>query len=288
MPRTVCHEQPPETNLTTHAAARLRSIVKQVVLWAYINLVRPIPRRYLSGVNRQRIVVLLYHRVNDEQRDAVTVSIKQFEEQMAWIGRHCHVADINDIVRGTVPRDTARPVVVVTFDDGYADNYQNAVPILRRYAIPASFFVSTGMVGTDTGFHHDHEKLGYALSTLNWDQLRAMKAMGFTIGSHTVSHINCGSSDIDEVRRELIESRDTLREKLGLRDLIFAYPFGGREDMTVEVLEAVKQAGYMGSLSAYGGIVSAEIDAFDVPRNGISHGFSLLAFRARLEGFSRQ
>ena len=261
-----------------------RSVVKDGTLWSYINLVRPLPRRYLRWRKRQRVIVLLYHRVNEELRDAVTVSPRQFDEQMAWLSRHCPVVDIIDVVRGRVPRGTNRPVVAVTFDDGYLDNYENAVPILLRHGIPAAFFVSTGMINTNNGFAHDLDKLGYALPNMTWEQLRRMKDLEFTIGSHTVTHLNCAKSDIDAVRRELVESRDTLREELALDEIVFASPFGGQTDISQQALDLVKDVGYIGCLSAYGGHIAGDIDPYDVPRMAISYNFSMLAFRARLEG----
>lgn len=265
---------------------RVRSLVKQVTFWCYI-LYRRIPSWFLGLQSRQRVIVLLYHRVNDDLRDAVTVGVEQFDEQMAWLRRHNRVASIEDLVHGNIRRDMSRPVVVVTFDDGYLDNYEKAVPILLRYQIPAAFFVSTGMIGTSKGFAHDLDKLGYALPNMNCDQLRHMKELGFTIGSHTVTHLNCAKADLQEVRAELTESRDTLRHELAGEELIFATPFGRRTDMPPSVLAMVKQAGYSGCLSAYGGYVKGDIDSYDIQRCSISYNFSMLAFRARLEGLTR-
>ena len=89
------------------------------------------------------------------------------------------------------------------------------------------------------------------------------------------------------MRQELVESRDTLRERLALGEIIFAYPFGDRSDMSRQALELVKDAGYVGCLSAYGGVISGDIDPYDVPRLGMSYNFNMFAFRSRLEGFKR-
>ena len=265
----------------------LRAVAKAGVFWNYINIARSVASCYLAIRNRQRVVILTYHRVNDELRDKVTVGVDQFDKQMAWLSRNYPLVSVEDIVRGKVLRNTNRPGIAVTFDDGYLDNYQNAVPILRRHSIPATFFVSTGMIGTDNSFAHDLSKLGYALPNMTWEHLAEMRDNGFTIGAHTVSHINCATSEFDAVRQELIESRDTLRRNLGLDDIVFAYPFGGRSDITPKVLDLVKELGYIGCFSAHGGFISAEIDAFDVPRMGVNCNFTMLAFRARLEGFNR-
>jgi len=267
------------------SGARLRNLCKDAFFWSYIRLARPLARRYLGWRNRQRVIVLLYHRVSDERRDSLTVGIEQFDAQMEWLSRHHPIASIADVVRGAVPRDAKRTVVAVTFDDGYLDNYENAVPVLLRHQVPAAFFVSTGLIGSTAGFPHDWKRLGRSLPTMTWEQIREMYELGFVIGSHSVTHLDCGGTDVEAVRRELIESRDVLKGKLGLDEVIFAYPYGGRANMTPAVLKMVEELGYAGCLSAYGEYNEGRLDRYNIRRVGIDCNFSMLAFRARLEGF---
>jgi peptidoglycan/xylan/chitin deacetylase (PgdA/CDA1 family) len=230
------------------------------------------------------VTVVLYHRVSDELRDSLTTGIEQFDRQMALIGRFCHPLTIDQVVNGQFPPHASKPLVCVTFDDGYKDNYSNAMPLLLRHRIPAAFFVSTGFVGTEREFPHDMGKLPERVANMSWDDLRAMKASGFSIGSHTVSHIDCASAPADVVQGELRDSLQQLRSELSLRDVILAYPFGGRQHMTPERLEWVKHAGYVGCLSAYGGFNRGSVDRYNVLRCGINWGFSDLAFRCRIAG----
>jgi peptidoglycan/xylan/chitin deacetylase (PgdA/CDA1 family) len=264
---------------------QLKGICKEAFFWSYARLARPLARRYLSWRKCQRVVVLLYHRVSDELRDSLTVGIEQFDAQMEWLRRHHQIVSIADIIHGKVPRNTARPVIAVTFDDGYLDNYEHAVPILLRHQVPAAFFVSTGAIGTTEGFPHDVKRLGKALPTMTWEHLRHMRDLGFVIGSHTVTHLDCGSADMETVQRELVESRDTLKRNLDLDEVFFAYPFGGRANMNPAVLQMVKEVGYAGCLSAYGGFIRGPIDSYCIERTGIGANHTMLAFRARLEGF---
>ena len=216
----------------------------------------------------------------------MTVGIEQFDRQMEIISKHYPVASMQDVVTGQVQRNTNRPVVVVTFDDGYLDNYVNAVPSLLRHRVPATFFVSTGIVGTSNGFAHDIERLGAALPNMSWEQISHMHRLGFTIGSHTVSHINCAKANQQAVFAEIEESMSMLSEKLDLDEIIFAYPFGKQEDMHQAALDHVKNSGYIGCVSAYGGVNCDAIDPFNVLRMGIDSEFTDRAFRARLEGLT--
>lgn len=274
------------TRLNKPDRSIVRYLIKESVFYCYAKLFRVIPRRILSTANAQRIVVLLYHRVNDDLRDSVTVGIEQFDRHMCYVRQNYHVTSIGDIVTGNVPRNTRRPVICITFDDGYLDNYVNAVPILLKHKIPAAFFVSTGMMGSDHGFEHDLKKLGKALPNMTWKQIRQMHQLGFTIGSHTVTHINCGKSAPDLVRKEILQSKSDLNQKLGIKEIIFAYPFGKKDDINQKMLNYVREVGYVGCLSAYGGIIRKSVDPFNVLRMGIDFNFTDRAFIARLEGYT--
>jgi peptidoglycan/xylan/chitin deacetylase (PgdA/CDA1 family) len=224
------------------------------------------------GVRRAlppRVTVLLYHRVSDAARDNLTIGVEQFDRQMQILRRHAQVVPLEEVLTyREVPR-SGRPLVCVTFDDGYLDNYLYAAPILERHQVPATFFVSTGIVNTDRPFPHDVVRGNPPIPNMTWDHLRAMRDAGFAIGSHTVNHIDCAAVPEADYRRELEQSRDDLRRELGLERIIFSYPYGGHQHMTPTRLEMVKRAGYVGCVSAYGGSNIGAVDPFNVLRQGV-------------------
>ena len=238
------------------------------------------------GVLPPRITVLLYHRVTDAVRDNLTTGVAQFDRHMALLRKHCRVLSLEEVLDTKVIPRSRQPLVCVTFDDGYLDNHDYAVPILVRHQLPAAFFVSTGIVGTDLPFPHDIRRGNGAIPNMNWAQLRNMRQMGFTIGSHTVNHIDCAGEPEAVVWDELTRSRDTLRQELGIQDVTLGYPYGGREHMTPQRLDMVRQAGYAGCLSAYGGVNLRRVDAFNVRRRGIYWGFSDAAFMREFVGMA--
>ena len=235
-------------------------------------------------LRQARAAVLLYHRVTDQVRDNLTVGIEQFERQMALIRKHCEVVPIERVVDGSACKGARKPVVCVTFDDGYLDNYENAAPILQRHGIPAAFFIATGIIESDRAFPHDIGRGHGAQPVMTWAQLRRLRAQGFTIGSHTVSHIDCAAESEGVVKGELAQSRDDIRRLLEVDSVILAYPYGGRDNMTAARLEWVKQAGYVGCLSAYGGVNKGAVDPFNVLRRSINWEFSDRAFLCRCFG----
>jgi peptidoglycan/xylan/chitin deacetylase (PgdA/CDA1 family) len=234
--------------------------------------------KILRRVATPRVTVLLYHRVSDDARDNLTTGIEQFDRQMQLLRRHAHVVSLADLLKTREIPSSKRPLVCITFDDGYLDNHENAFPILQRNNVPAAFFVSTGLIGTDRQFPHDVRRGNRPIPMMNWSHLREMYDAGFAIGSHTVNHISCAEADESSVRQELVESLEEIRSRLGTRDVAFAYPYGGKKHMTEQRLELVKALGYVACLSAYGGSNIGSVDPFNVLRRGIHWEFSDSAF----------
>lgn len=231
-----------------------------------------------------RVTVLLYHRVSDSVRDNLSVGVEQFEQQLKLLRAHCTVVSLEQLLAmQTIPR-SRRPIVALSFDDGYEDNFLHAAPLLRRYRVPCAFYVSTGIVGSERRFPHDERRGNPWIPLMSWDQLRQMQAWGFPIGSHTVHHIDCVAESEATVRSELERSRDDLVGQLGSLPLTFAYPYGGRDQMNPERLELVKEAGYQACLSAFGGSNFTRVDPFAVLRRGIHWQFSNAAFLCECVG----
>jgi peptidoglycan/xylan/chitin deacetylase (PgdA/CDA1 family) len=126
--------------------------------------------------------------------------------------------------------------VVITIDDGYSSAYHIAYPILKQYGFTAVLFIYTDYIGVSE-------------SAMNWDQLREMKANGFEVGSHTLSHVDLTKKRVDEshqvylerVREELVASKQIIDKELQQNTMSLAYPFGRYNET---VLKLSDQAGY--------------------------------------------
>jgi peptidoglycan/xylan/chitin deacetylase (PgdA/CDA1 family) len=264
----------------------VRESGKFLAFHTYSAAISPIRTRQLAAKNLQRISIVCYHRVDDALKDNVTVPVETFDRQIAFVKRHYQIATLSDLIAGRIERGSRRAIVIVTFDDGYRDNYENAFPVLQRHGVPAIFFVSTGMIDTDRGFRHDLKKLRRALPSMSWDQLREMREAGHEVGAHTVNHANLAQIDEPEALRELTQSRDTVRRELGIKDVPFAYCYGGRKDITPARRELVRALGYTSCLACYGGTNDGPIDLFDVKRFGVNWAVGAAAFQARIEGWA--
>lgn len=185
----------------------------------------------LSGVNPvQGVPVLYYHSVMYEQGNEVRMPPEQFEAQMAYLwdkGYESITLDQLDKAfnnRGVLP---AKPFVI-TFDDGYVDNYTNAFPILEKYRFTASVFMVTSYIGGE-GF-------------MSWPQLKELSANGWEIEGHTVNHPYLSQMEKTSMLNELISSKETLEKGLAKKVKFFAYPYG---DVNDKVEQAVKDTGYL-------------------------------------------
>jgi len=229
--------------------------------------------------------VLLYHRVDDDYLDDVTVGVAQFWEQLREIGRRYDVLDMAEFL-ASKNAGRRRKAVVITFDDGYASAHL-AARLLRRQGMPATFFVSTGLMESEEPFPHDREKLGKTVPSLSWSQIREMAAWGFHIAPHTVTHANVGKLPYDEAVSEISDAMDQLDERLGQCGWQhwFAYPHGKRKDISDAIRSALPKLGVTCCLSAYGGVNPPEFDLYDIMRQGVDWKYSLLALRAVIEGW---
>ncbi|HET8894411.1 MAG TPA: polysaccharide deacetylase family protein [Gaiellaceae bacterium] len=195
-----------------------------------------------------RVPILMYHLVGPHQPSdhgytlALTVSTAQFRAEMDWLHRDgfhaISLQTLYDALEHGAPLPS-KPVAI-TFDDGYRDVLWNAAPILYQLHMPATAFVITGRIsGRDSSF-------------LTWPELRLLERRGFTIGSHTVHHLELTLLSREEAMYELIASRQALQHHLHRKVWWFAYP-AGRFDATAVAL--VARAGYRLALTTRPGAV---------------------------------
>lgn len=221
-----------------------------------------------------KMVVVTFHRVNDWMvEDGITCSSAKFEAFCRFFQKHFRVVRLSDQLAGCREERGMGGTLSITFDDGYRDNYEVAAPILRRLGLPAAFFVATGFIGTDYAPPWD-QHLVPPPGWMNWDQVRTLRKQGFEIGAHTDQHIDLGIMDRESIRAELIRCREKLRDELDAATTLFAYPFGGRENISPASLELVREAGFHCCLGAFGGVNPPLADPFRLNRISVGGWFA--------------
>jgi peptidoglycan/xylan/chitin deacetylase (PgdA/CDA1 family) len=222
---------------------------------------------------RSKLIIVTFHRVNDDlPEDGMTASSAKFAKFCQFFRAHFKVVPLSQQVAGCGAGEDMGGTLSITFDDGYRDNFEVAAPILRKLNLPATFFPVTAFTGTRIVAPWDRQLVRQP-GWMDWEQLRALAAEGFEIGSHTDSHIDLGTADAETVRSDLEVSRRKLHEQLGRPVRLFAYPFGGRNNLSERSRQLVREAGFTCCVSCFGGANGPSADPFDLKRITIGQGF---------------
>ncbi|MBN1585335.1 polysaccharide deacetylase family protein [Candidatus Uhrbacteria bacterium] len=184
--------------------------------------------------------ILLYHHVRNGKHQ-YNVQPNVFESQILWLRNNGYtfvtLSKLTDRLRNGTPLPN-KPVVI-TFDDGWKNQHENAVPILKKYGATATFFVMAGAIGRGR--------------CMTWENVRELADAGMEMGSHTVSHPFLTRISDAQVQNELKGSKRILEKKLSKKITSFAYPYGAGAG-TDRIVEAVKSAGYQAARGVRQGI----------------------------------
>ena len=274
--------------------------------------------------------VLTFHRVNDDGDPFLpALPTAVFEARVAHIARYYRPATVEDLIERARRGDLPRNAVALTFDDGYRDNLTHAAPILARHRVPATIFLSTGLIGT--GAQPWFDRLALAIKTsprssltlppaeslplgsvgdrlraldaalralkrrpdterrdlleeivrtldapavepksgmLSWDDVHALRGLGWSVGAHTVSHPILSRCAPDAARAEIRDSKLAIERAIGGPVRGFAYPNGGAEDYSGVVVDLVREAGFTCAVTTRRGLNSAETPPFELRRGG--------------------
>lgn len=219
------------------------------------------------GQVRPRVRILMYHRVAPlAAPDQLNVSPARFERQMAALARSHRVIDLATLVRELASGEPVRPGVAVTFDDGYLDNLQHALPILQKHHIPATIFVTSRFCAQE--MRHPRYAGEHGRLHLDWAEVRALaRAPGITIGSHTCTHPHLPRIPREDAWREISVSRAEIEDQLGAPVAHFCYPSG---DLTPREVDMVRHAGYAAAVTVAPGGNGSGADAFLLRRTEVT------------------
>jgi len=201
--------------------------------------------------------VLTYHSVSSGPC-SVDIPPVEFEEQVKWLADTFSIVSMADLVAGPSPESNR---LALTFDDGYSDYLQRAVPILQHYRIPSTVYVVTNHVANPAlrfPFRAGEGKTSMTASDI--ESIRGVS--GITVGSHTCSHRALNRLATSDAERELLESCRVIRELTGASDVHFCYPWGlWRPDA-----ESLVRQTYASAVTGVGGVNSPGQDIYRLRR----------------------
>lgn len=240
-------------------------------------LIDPFSRKLLSDNNSRQIISLMYHSVSDGNSSIKSpwcISLHQFTQQLnllqdyGWTSMCAHQLSNSS---NKLPLKT----VVITFDDGYANNFRAFEELTKRNML-ASWFIVTNDIGKISSWS-DTDATSAKL--LEPTQLLEMQAAGMEIGSHTLSHCRLTQASNDQIKIELLQSRRYLSELLDHSVTSFAYPYGLYNS---SILSATKSAGYQVAFTTNSGFGFVNNNPLEVRRVSIMANDSLSTFARKL------
>ena len=209
---------------------------------------------------------IFYHRVADDQPNPWTMTRDQFKRQIDWFQKEFDLVSLAELQRRIDSGFNDRPTLAITFDDGYAENCEYALPLLIERKIPVCYFITIDNVIRQAPFPHDVE-LGQNLPVNTIESLRGLSNSGIEIGAHTRTHLDLGQvSDSALLADEVIQASREIEELIGKPVQYFAFPFGQRENLNHGVFSMLKEHGFLGVCSAYGGWNNIGGDSFHIHR----------------------
>ncbi len=219
--------------------------------------------------------VLTYHNIADPPKEAklktLYVSQRKFEKQL-WL-----LKTLGYMSFTTGGIDFSKRSVILTFDDGYADFVEKALPLLERYGFKALVFVVADRVGQYNTW--DAHKLRVKKPLMDWKDLEYIVKKGIEIGSHTLTHPFLTQIDPKEAQREIEGSKKKLEDRLGIPVKAFCYPYG---DYNSHIKEMVAKAGYKYAFTTKSGKFEKGDDPLEIKRITVFGHIILPGFLLRL------
>jgi peptidoglycan/xylan/chitin deacetylase (PgdA/CDA1 family) len=226
-----------------------------------------------SKANKIGLTILTYHGISDEVNPDETVTPEEFEKQLQYIKDNYKVISLEEAV-GYLQTDIKKlcDSIVITFDDGYSNNYHNAYPLLKKHSFPATIFLVSNFIDDKEGKY------------LSQSQIHELMDNNISFGSHTISHRILTGLKKEEIIREIRDSKDLLESQLGQRMNSFAYPIGTKADFNNAIMETVKAHKYTCACSNVYGMNDENSDIFALKRIGIETTDCFFLFKQKLDG----
>lgn len=207
------------------------------------------------------VPILMYHHIRDYDNlqdkigTALSVSPAELDSQLKILkDKGYQTISLSDFARHRRNRafwkDKSKPIIL-TFDDGYLDNYENGFPILKKYGFIGTFFIIAEYNGANPGY-------------MTKEQIKEMKEAGMEFGSHTLNHPDLRYLSPEELKRQVETSQQEMK--------VFCYPAGKYND---EVKKAIQSAGYVAAVTTHNGIADQNSDLLELPRIRITNETNL-------------
>ncbi|MGL5366814.1 MAG: polysaccharide deacetylase family protein [Cetobacterium somerae] len=262
-------------------------VIEEFSIESIVENIEKVYQREIVKKKKYEMPVIMYHRViKDESEKGVHgtyVTVEQFEEQMKYLKKKGYeTVTFKDLLNNRYKQrfDKDKKWLMLTFDDGYKDNYENAFPILKKYQFKGIIYVLDGIEYNkwDVDNPGNPEK---RFTLMNQDELLEMQNYGIEFGGHTSTHPRLAELSTEQVKSEIINSKSNIEKIIGKELLSFAYPYGSLNE---EVKRIPQEAGYKFAVATDSGSIVFSDDLFEIRRIGIFPTNNLFNFKRKVSG----
>lgn len=251
-----------------------------------LKLVKPL-HQWTGAAGRPKIPILMYHGIRAENATnghpyfETCTAPRVFAAQMRFLrNRGYRAVDLNEAASLLAAKQDVSKTVVITFDDGFVDFYSSAFPVLLECGFTATIFVVPGFLNSESTAPRDN-------TYLSWNEVREAHEYGMHIGSHTMHHVYLPELPWNQIRNELVESRDAIEDALQSKVSSFAYPYAFPEhdrEYSQRIRECLTETGYSHAVTTILGSARQESDLLLLPRIPVNTHDDLELFEAKLTG----
>jgi peptidoglycan/xylan/chitin deacetylase (PgdA/CDA1 family) len=228
----------------------------------------PEPQWYLQGPGEIVVPILLYHHIDQSPSgNFYYLSPIEFEKQMYLLREWGYTTIPVELLVRAIKEGAVLPPkpIILTFDDGTISTYTHALPIMQKYNFTGTSYIVYNYIGTDNNY-------------MDLDQIRALAAAGWEIGSHSLSHMELIKNP-DRERDEIVESRKKLQSLLDVPILSFAYPFGVSDRSSVDY---ARFAGYIAAVGLGNQSLQSDRNLFYLYRMEVNRNMDIAAYASLL------
>ena len=275
----------------TLSEAELKLLAQQVAHeFSLERIVSAIEQRYVREYvlkKHYEIPVIMYHRVASSAAEhgihGTYIDKDKFAQHLSYLKSHGYqTLTFNDLKDGKYKErfNKGNKWVILTFDDGYVDNYTTAFPLLKQYGFKAVIFLLSEST-YNAWDADDPQRPEKRFALMDLEQIKEMQDYGIEFGAHTKTHPHLAHIPLAEAKAQILECQHTLEQRLGAKLTTFAYPYGDYND---EVKQIVKEAGFKFAVATNSGDITFDCDLFAIRRIGIFPKNSLHTFKRKVSG----
>ena len=246
-------------------------LILKILLISNASFAQEISKTEIQNVNYAS--VLMYHRFGENKYPTTNIKMDQFSDHIKELIKTKYsvikIQDgLNAIQNISLVKDRS---VIITIDDAYSSVFNNAWPILKKYGLPFTLFVSTDVI--------DNKTPGY----MSWEEIRILRDNGVTIGSQTKSHPHMHNLSENQIVKELEFSNSRFVQEIGSKPEIFAYPYG---EYNLNVVKKIKINGFKAAFGQHSGVAHLSLGLYQLPRFAMNETYGnmkrfLLAVNAK-------